>query len=1852
MALKSGIVTFSFSRSITFALCLTLILSGTPLPARTQSNQPAQEGMRTTEAPSKNLPDLDATRGRKEPEVKKPEPVPAARCRHWDKKCKDLKKEKVSGLFNRTGHRSLGLIAAASSKSFGKAFDWRASAFAFDSPAGEQTEVRSTKNRRSAKPGTLQKSLPLAFASSLLPAMAFQTYSNAETARVEPQNRTGNPGEDLLSGNFNFNIPIVNLPGRAGHDLNLTLAYNSKVWIKSSNYTIRFDMDYGWPSPGFRLGFPTFYGPYLNSTTNRNSFGLILPSGRAVELRQVSGLTEIYDAEDGSYIRFKHDLATGNYILTMPDGTQYIYGTTLDIKDRNGNLITATYNADGLMDTITDTLGCQILFQYGSFYELLKIQQLWNGVSKDLASFDYDSTYQLMYRFTSGLVPDNVTYGQTLPVMYQMTMLDNSRYKFLYNTYGQINRFEKYGGLNFLRAWTQYNLPTYSDGTTQSGCPGFTTRTDWAYDWSAAGGVATSFLFNQSVANPDAASEAANPNLICGQATAPDGTTYKELYYGLPATSARWRYGLLKMTQAWTDGNTIERKMTKTQYDQPCGSGTIGNYLAQCNPRVIENNIYDNTDSNNSTWEKQRRTTVSYAAGNPTDYNLPADVYEYDYPATTTVLRRTHTDYNQTSTYINKRLINLPTASYLYDGSNVLNSKVEYVYDESGYLQAHSTTPIRRDTANYGIGYLAGRGNLTTVRRYNVSDNTFVEAKTGYYVTGTVAFSRDALNHQTTVDYTDGFCAITSCAGPPQNKNSYAYPTKVTDPDNYSSYVYYNFDIGAPVKTINPKGASVLREYDGYGRLWQVTNQANGAYTRYDFDVNQYFVKSYSTIQDGQGEFYSITTFDGHDRPRATVGDHPGSAGGYKGVYNVYDTVGRQSQVSNPTEINSSWTPAGDDVVNGSNGGWRWSLQSYDWKGRPLVSTNTDGTTKIAAYTGCGCAGGDAATLTDEGTLDNGVAKRRQQTVLKDVLGRVVKTQVLNWENGTPYSTTINTYNVRDQITSVKEYSGTATGTEACPSATCQITNTTYDGHGRIWKQRRPVETADNVYLYNNDDTLWKMTDPRGVNSTYSYNNRGLVTGVTYDSMPNVVLPSPLPARPVPSSSVTFGYDEVGNRTWMDDAPGRVDYTYDQLSRLKQEVRLFDTVGITRSFTLKYEYNLAGQLAQITDPWNATVTYNRDKAGRETGATGTGYKDKNQWTNRDVNTFASNIKYRAWDGIKQFTNGSLGGNNSFAMGYDKQLHLTSFTGGGRTTQHDYYNDGLVKQVTDLYYGSNFLRTYQYDHVQQLKTAQAGGTPQTSSSPYSLTYAYDAWGNTTSRTGSHWSNALTPVSTTYTNNRAANATYDAAGYVIGDTANYVNPFLNYNAGGQLFTEAIDSGTPYISRWRENYYDGDGAKVFTATYNGSNVNGSYSYQSYNYLIRSSVLGGKVIAEFNDSSTPPVTYSSMSYVYLKGVQLGYQKDAHQTTGDKNFVWTYHNPTVGTYFAESQLNNSNNQQVNVTYGDMTFDPVGSFVGLFEPIQIDIPPPFVAFSIGQTIEDYNQSCYADGVRTSCGIVQSALRNGWGVTAPWNNTGSVWSPTGGSGGKGGYQLTLFTVDWDNGFYGFVPVGANYSSGNWYLPANEDDERSQSVSGGLQKIQEVPANVRRCDDMLASLFGGKGAVAQTTVGRNSTTGDYSPGDDHQDDGPVSQGGAIHIYAPAKISGDVGAFIPSSQSLSISGAKYRLTDRDYEDLHFFEFAYRDGYGNYKAPFTVYVLHLKDVDLNGQLNIDKSVKNASGSIKIGNIGGPGGVNTNPDGTPWSRHVHITTRKYLRGDGIGSGEKSQLGARIDIRKIFCSGF
>lgn len=69
-----------------------------------------------------------------------------------------------------------------------------------------------------------------------------------------PGNPPGSPADDGAgNGNFQLSAPVISLPGR-GIDLALNLNYNSRVWNKAGN-ELTFDIDRGFPAPGWSLGF-------------------------------------------------------------------------------------------------------------------------------------------------------------------------------------------------------------------------------------------------------------------------------------------------------------------------------------------------------------------------------------------------------------------------------------------------------------------------------------------------------------------------------------------------------------------------------------------------------------------------------------------------------------------------------------------------------------------------------------------------------------------------------------------------------------------------------------------------------------------------------------------------------------------------------------------------------------------------------------------------------------------------------------------------------------------------------------------------------------------------------------------------------------------------------------------------------------------------------------------------------------------------------------------------------------------------------------------------------------------------------------------------------------------------------------------------------------------------------------------------------------------------------------------------------------------------------------------------------------------------------------------------------------
>lgn len=922
---------------------------------------------------------------------------------------------------------------------------------------------------------------------------------------------------------------------------------------------------------------------------------------------------------------------------------------------------------------------------------------------------------------------------------------------------------------------------------------------------------------------------------------------------------------------------------------------------------------------------------MTYAPPVIADFNLPEDVYEYDSNATT-VLRRTHTDYNVISTYVNRRIIGLASRRTLYDGAGALASKVEYIYDEAGSVQAHSATPVRHDTANYGTGFVAGRGNLTTVRRYDVNDNSYVENKTGYYLTGTVAYAKDALNHLTTFNYNGAFynSSVT---------NRFAFPTTITDPDGFASTVQYDYNNSAAALTTDPKGASVLRQYDAYDRLFQVTNQVNGAYTRYEFDSNQYYVKSYSTIQEGQGEFYSITVFDGHDRVRATVSDHPGSVGLYKGVYNAYDTMGRPWQQSNPTEINGSWVPSGDDSA------WWWTVQSYDWNGRPEVTTNTNGTTKSVSYGGCGCAGGQVVTAQDEGQVNlvgpenTPTLQRRKQTTFTDALGRPWKTQVSNWD-GTIYSTAIAAYDVRDQVTSLKQYQGTEAADGSCPSTTCQETWTSYDGHGRVKQQKRPVESGPSTWVYNNDDTPYSLTDARGVVTAWGYNNRHLVTSIAYTSPPN--------SGVAETSNVTFGYDENGNRSWMVEtattnyAGGRVDYVHNSLNQLQSETRHFNSPN--RDYLISYGYNLAGQLASLTSPFGHTVSFNHDKSGRlsEVLDTASGV----------TTTYSSQIKYRAWGAIKSL---NYGNGLTQTRTHNASLQITNFTISGRNSQYgapdvmkavyQYHPDGQPKFAEDQL-DASFTRGWKYDHSGRLETSYTGseavswlnnqppsGAP---TGPYKQNYTYNAWNEMTARDARFWSKT-DELTAQFTNARRQDWGYDNAGNITGDGQS----IYSFDAAGR--NTRVEGSN--LSRAVQSH-DGDGQVIKRVESDSTGPKPWHRVYFTSYYLRSTALGGQVLAKLDQNGN----------LGSEDFGIGGAEEVRRYN-DGSVQWVHQKPMTGSK-GESRIN-------TLYFGEEEPDSGGVDVGFSEPVafpddyDLDVP----SYTGGGAGGDPNApQCYIDGI--------------------------------------------------------------------------------------------------------------------------------------------------------------------------------------------------------------------------------------------------------------------------------------------------
>jgi hypothetical protein len=232
---------------------------------------------------------------------------------------------------------------------------------------------------------------------------------------------------------------------------------------------------------------------------------------------------------------------------------------------------------------------------------------------------------------------------------------------------------------------------------------------------------------------------------------------------------------------------------------------------------------------------------------------------------------------------------------------------------------------------------------------------------------------------------------------------------------------------------------------------------------------------------------------------------------------------------------------------------------------------------------------------------------------------------------------------------------------------------------------------------------------------------------------------------------------------------------------------------------------------------------------------------------------------------------------------------------GLREQFQYYADGRLQTMTDLDdrnqdigypdTARHFSRVQSYDQVGRL-TASRGTPSNYSSFPYDQSYGYDAFGNSTSRGGWYYYQNYSSDGGNFQNNRRQDFNYDPNGKVTHSPSyNYVggsvvsNPDWTYDAAGRMSqvketVTANSSVSTYISN-----HDGDGQPAIE--YYQENP------ASKSYMVRSSVLGGKVLTRLDYAGNKWKTDFSVDGL-LRVVQYGVSYYNQNAT----LQWTHIDP------------------------------------------------------------------------------------------------------------------------------------------------------------------------------------------------------------------------------------------------------------------------------------------------------------------------------------------------------------------------
>ena len=390
---------------------------------------------------------------------------------------------------------------------------------------------------------------------------------------------------------------------------------------------------------------------------------------------------------------------------------------------------------------------------------------------------------------------------------------------------------------------------------------------------------------------------------------------------------------------------------------------------------------------------------------------------------------------------------------------------------------------------------------------------------------------------------------------------------------------------------------------------------------------------------------------------------------------------------------------------------------TYDSSGNKLTETDGYGTASASTTTYTYDSQNRMLTLTDPDGNVTTWAYTSTTTTMTDPLGNA----------------DVKTYNTQGQLVSELNRNG-------------QLTTYVYDTNGNLITETEyagattSTTVVDTLFwTYNADGTVATAGNNNGT-YTYTYDDQGRVIGVT---------------EPF-GVSLTFGYDQYGNRNLVKDSLGgeedslynangqllsrvltqsgvvlRIDFTYDQFGRVATETRFSDAAGTTLVAITTFTYDLQGDVTSIVSKDASATTLDDFDYSYDVGqlASETDFQPA-------IDTAAVTTAY-GYDPTGQLTSAGstdysydLAGNRNMA-GYTPGTTFTNEIASDGTWDYSYDLNGNISEKVNIATGGYW--TYAYDNRNEL--TQAKEYTSTSTLVLEDDFKYDVYGNQP-RTGRH------------------------------------------------------------------------------------------------------------------------------------------------------------------------------------------------------------------------------------------------------------------------------------------------------------------------------------------------------------------------------------------------------------------------------------------------------------------------------------------------------------------------------------